>query len=152
MVFIPFCGKIRCVPSYGSGSLQVQEVTIRIQFDPNGVLPIRSSTRILYNRGAQMTHRYPVSRQKIPRVCAIAARQRPSTRPTEDASPRGLSRRVHTTRAVVSRARIPSADRRDRPPERSFGPARVFTVKCEFFQAWSVYRYTTSDCFHRQIH
>ena len=47
----------------------------------------------------------------------------------EGVSPLGLSRRVPNTRAIVSRARIPSADRRDRPSARAFGPVRVFPVK-----------------------
>jgi hypothetical protein len=48
-----------------------------------------------------------------------------STAHAEAASPPRSSSRVRHTRAIVSRARIPSADRRDRPPARAFGPARV---------------------------
>ena len=44
----------------------------------------------------------------------------------EDVSPPGLSRGVPDTRAIVFRARIPAADRRDRHQARAIGPIRVF--------------------------
>jgi len=96
-------------------------------------------TQFRYNRGAQMTQQRSRFLDKNGGVCAIAARHRPSAR---------LTRRcLATTRAVVSRARIPSSECRDRPPERAFGQRRRLRV----LLAWRVYRYTNSDCIHRQI-
>jgi hypothetical protein len=110
---------------------------VRIRFDRNRV--IRSGLRFLYNRSAQRTHQYLVSRQKVPRVWAITRDSVPQQRPRGGRSPPGSSQRVHTTRALVSRVRIPSADRRDRHSERAFGPA---CGEIRIISAWSVYRYS----------
>jgi len=121
---------------------------VKIQFDRNQVLPIRMSTQFRYNRGAQMMQYRFRFLDKKDRVCAIAARHRPSARPTRRRLATGivLSSTHHTC------GRIPRTHtqlRTSRPPCRA--RIRAGGVVCGCFWALRAYRYTNSDCFHRQL-
>jgi len=120
----------------------------RIQFDRTQVLPIRMSTQFRYHRGAQMTQHRSRFLDKKSRVCAIAARHRPSARPTR----RRLATGIVPSSTHLTCGRIPCTHTRfrtSRPPSRARIRAGGFV--CGSFGAWRVYRYTNSDCFHRQI-
>jgi hypothetical protein len=117
------CPRSRCVDLNLSPPKNAKTSTmiIRSQFDRN-----RVSKRYPISPQSEPANDTPVparvpgfSTEKYPALRHRGETSSLSTAHAEDASPPRSSRRVHHTRAIVSRARIHSADRRDSPPARS---------------------------------
>jgi len=110
-------------------------IELRIQFDRKQVLPIRMSTQVRYNRGAQMTQHPSRFLDKKDRVCAIAARHRPSAWPTR----RRLATGIVPSSTHHTRGRIPRTHtqlRTSRPPSR----ARISGRRGRLWVFWGLAR------------